>query len=125
MISENNEKILREIRILDSSLLNDSEALGVVFAEYIKCREYKDIERDLKISLAIQKDLEKKINRLMDAVNTILINSNIEECIPAAYMESSVFKKSRKYEKEVLAKIKQRKDNRNMKRKEPRLLVEK
>lgn len=117
-LSEKEIQIIEEVR-QQSFLENDSATLRYIIEQYSNMKDIRNsIERQMKISLAIQRDSEDMLKRLLDAINTLLIENNLEICFPASYMESPVLTKSREYEKNNLAHLKQQKDSKLKKHKD-------
>lgn len=115
VLTENEIRIINTTKSQNGFLANDSAAVRYIISEYEKMKEKEAVKASPGVLLAIQRDSEEKLNRLMDAANTLLVMNKIETCIPANYMESPVFIKSREYEKERKAQLKQKKDYQNRK----------
>lgn len=114
-ITEENVNYLKRIQEEYPHIKSDSAALRFLFTDYERLlRQTEDLQK-VKMMLSIQKEMEKKINRIYDSINTMLITNSVDTCIPASYMESQVYTKSREYEKEKLAQLKQEKDYKNRK----------
>lgn len=114
-LTEKELDTIQKARAENSWISDDSAAVRHILETYRNKTEKEDMACEIKILLSILKETEKKVNRLLDAVNTILITSGMDTCIPANYMESPVLTKSREYEKEKLAQLKQEKDYRHKK----------
>ena len=90
------------------------QALRYILTEFDQQElRVKELSFQMDLNVKILKDMEKKIDVLYDAVNTVLIDSGITICKPVDIMESDVYRTSTEYRKERLAKLKQRKDFRN------------
>lgn len=115
-IKEVENKYENFLHLITDAIENNSERLEELTTDMKHV--HNSIERQLKISLAIQRDSEEMLKRLLDAINTVLIENNLEICFPASYMESPVLTKSREYEKNNLAHLKQQKDSKLKKHKD-------
>lgn len=114
-ITDQNIALIEAVKKEYPELKSDSAAMRFILTEYERGRKRNTAEEEVKLIRIVQKDMEDKINRLYDAVNTILIKNKEDVCFPASYTESPVYKKSRDYQKEMLAELKQRKDYRERK----------
>lgn len=72
-----------------------------------------EANQQLKILEKIVKGIEVDNTLMKDAINTFLISSNMQTCIPASLSESPVYTKSKEYQKQQAIKNKQRKDYRS------------
>lgn len=116
VLSQKEIETIEETKNQNGFLSNDSAVIRYIISEYANMKKKEIEEISQKVLLAIQRDSEEKLNRLLDTANTILVLNKIETCIPASYMESPVITKSREYEKERKGQLKQKKDYRNKKR---------
>ncbi len=114
-ITDQNIALIEAVKKEHPELKSDSAAMRFILTEYERERKRNTTEAEMRLIRIVQKEMEDKVNRLYDAVNTILIKNKEEVCFPASYMESPVYKKSREYQKEMLAALKQRKDYRERK----------
>ena len=114
-ITDQNIALIEAVKKEHPELKSDSAAMRFILTEYEREQKRNTTEAEIKLIRIIQKEMEDKVNRLYDAVNTILIKNKEEVCFPASYTESPVYKKSREYQKEMLAASKQRKDYRERK----------
>ena len=114
-ITDQNIALIEAVKKEHPELKSDSAAMRFILTEYEREQKRNTTEAEIKLIRIIQKEMEDKVNRLYDAVNTILIKNKEEVCFPASYTESPVYKKSREYQKEMLAALKQRKDYRERK----------
>lgn len=114
-ITDQNIALIEAVKKEHPELKSDSAAMRFILTEYEREQKRNTTEAEIKLIRIIQKEMEDKVNRLYDAVNTILIKNKEEVCFPASYMESPVYEKSREYQKEMLAALKQRKDYRERK----------
>ena len=114
-ITDQNIALIEAVKKEHPELKSDSAAMRFILTEYERERKRNTTEAEMRLIRIVQKEMEDKVNRLYDAVNTILIKNKEEVCFPASYTESPVYKKSREYQKEMLAALKQRKDYRKRK----------
>lgn len=114
-ITDQNIALIEAVKKEHPELKSDSAAMRFILTEYERERKRNTTEAEMRLIRIVQKEMEDKVNRLYDAVNTILIKNKEEVCFPASYMESPVYKKSREYQKKMLAALKQRKDYRERK----------
>ncbi len=114
-ITDQNIALIEAVKKEHPELKSDSGAMRFILTEYERGRRRNTVEDEMRLIRMVQKEMEDKVNRLYDAVNTILIKNKEEVCFPASYTESPVYKKSREYQKEMLAALKQRKDYRERK----------
>ena len=114
-ITDQNIALIEAVKKEHPELKSDSGAMRFILTEYERGRRRNTVEDEMRLIRMVQKEMEDKVNRLYDAVNTILIKNKEEVCFPASYTESPVYKKSREYQKEMLAALKQRKDYRKRK----------
>ena len=114
-ITDQNIAFIEAVKKEHPELKSDSAAMRFILTEYERERKRNTTEAEMRLIRIVQKEMEDKVNRLYDAVNTILIKNKEEVCFPASYRESPVYKKSREYQKEMLAALKQRKDYRERK----------
>ena len=106
-ITDQNIALIEAVKKEHPELKSDSAAMRFILTEYERERKRNTTEAEMRLIRIVQKEMEDKVNRLYDAVNTILIKNKEEVCFPASYMESPVYKKSREYQKEMLAALKQ------------------
>lgn len=123
-LSEEDIQEIESVQNKFSFLENNSAALRYIISEYIRLKTIEEREQEQRITLAVIRKLEDKLNRLRDAMNTVLIINNIDICIPADYQESPVLTKSREYEKEKIAHLKQNKDYKKRKSNSSKLTSE-
>lgn len=118
--------------VMDQEGLNQTKALCYILNEYQK---YQNIENIFRKVLKEQEQEHKNFTErirwatrvaeqnsivLLDAVNTILVNNNVEDLIPVDTYESPVITKSKNIMKQKIAHFKQQKDYRERnKRKNP------
>lgn len=112
-ISEEEIEIINRVRERKKFLENDSATIRYIITQYGKMKELEDTVRLIKKNEIIQKNMEEMLECMYDALNTMLVVSGQEVCYPASYVESPVYTKSREYKKEILAKVKQKKDDRD------------
>ncbi len=115
-MDENTLEILRRVRSENPELENDSAALRYIVADYEKLKTGKQAGKDMKAALVIGRSNEEKLDIILDVLNSFLVATGQETCVPAAYMESPVITKSREYRKDKVAHLKQRKDYEKKKR---------
>ena len=96
-ITDQNIALIEAVKKEHPELKSDSAAMRFILTEYERERKRNTTEAEMRLIRIVQKEMEDKVNRLYDAVNTILIKNKEEVCFPASYMESPVYKKSREY----------------------------
>lgn len=98
----------------ENHLASESQAVRHIIESHVSMREQVLALCNRTEKMMLKLDwIEEKIDVLYDAVNTILVDREIEVCKPADLLESGVFKMSREYKKGKIADQKQRKDYRN------------
>lgn len=130
-ISDERIEILNQVKV-DNNLKTDVAAINFLLDSYQKERE-KQEENKMLAELFVKtftdsfhpfmerirwatKTAEMNSMFLLDAVNTILLNQNISDCVPVETYMSPVIAASQEIYKEKLAYFKQQKDNRNLQR---------
>lgn len=115
-MSEKELKIIEAVKA-ENQYRSSAEALRHIVREYQQMKEGagKEERRREGLERTILKSLEKDQKLLLDAINTMLIESRIELCRPVNFQESPVIASSRKYEKERLERFKQISDHRKNK----------
>lgn len=92
-------------------LVDQKKLLEMVVEEALKQYEEKCIGLHERLRWATRVAEQNSI-MLLDAVNTILINNEIEDCVPVELIESPVIQESRRAMKEKIAYFKQKRDHR-------------
>jgi len=87
-------------------------ALRFIFGFY---KSNCDLASEMRVLKKILQDSEKREVEMYDAINTILIENGIKDCIPVAVNKSKVYMGSEVYYRNRLAKLKQIKDNKKNK----------
>lgn len=107
-LKEESLKIIEKVK-KNYQFSSDSEALRYIISVY-ENEEIQQLLSEQKQAKKIIRQTEDKIDIMYDALNTILIQSNIETCIEAEYLESAVYKRSKACKKNRVEKLKQKKD---------------
>lgn len=109
-ITEANMKTIKRV-MQERNMVSEVQALRYILDWYEEQNhEKRDIYEEIKMQSIRQKEMERKIDILFDAVNTILIDKRITTCKPVALLESEVYLVANNYRKERLAALKQKKD---------------
>ncbi len=89
----------------DLGLSSDSEAV-----RYLIRQSQKDYRSGNGIQMKILRQIEERVDLLLDIANTELIDRNAEQVYPVRMIESPVISNARRLRREVLSDKKQRSD---------------
>lgn len=110
-LEQEHVQILEKVKE-EFAFTTEAQALRYILTTYSSMKGRLDsIERILAAVLAVEKGMEEKTDILYDAVNTLLIDQNVQVCKPVALLESDVYAASKRYRRDRMAELKQRKDN--------------
>lgn len=124
LLEEEDIKILQRVKE-ENHFRSEGQAARYMIQEYQKNaakNDPRDIKQQLNLLIAIVRDIETDSGQVKDAINTILVKSEIEACIPVGLLESPVLAGSREYKKKRLGKLKQKKDS-NIRKKGVRVKI--
>ena len=97
-------KIVEEIKF-EMGLKSDSEAIRYIIRQYGRRKE-----SGRNIQLTILRQVEERVDILLDIANTELIERNAEQVYPVRMVESPVISNAKRLRREVLSDKKQRSD---------------
>lgn len=103
-LEESDIKIVEEIKF-EMGLKSDSEAIRYIIRQYGRRKE-----SGRNIQLTILRQVEERVDILLDIANTELIERNAEQVYPVRMVESPVISNARRLRREVLSDKKQRSD---------------
>ena len=79
-ITDQNIALIEAVKKEHPELKSDSAAMRFILTEYERERKRNTTEAEMRLIRIVQKEMEDKVNRLYDAVNTILIKNKEEVC---------------------------------------------
>ncbi len=103
-LEESDIKIVEEIKF-EMGLKSDSEAIRYIIRQYGRRKE-----SGRNIQLTILRQVEERVDILLDIANTELIERNAEQVYPVRMVESPVISNAKRLRREVLSDKKQRSD---------------
>ena len=103
-LEESDIKIVEEIKF-EMGLKSDSEAIRYIIRQYGRRKE-----SGRNIQLTIRRQVEERVDILLDIANTELIERNAEQVYPVRMVESPVISNAKRLRREVLSDKKQRSD---------------
>ena len=103
-LEESDIKIVEEIKF-ETGLKSDSEAIRYIIRQYGRRKE-----SGRNIQLTILRQVEERVDILLDIANTELIERNAEQVYPVRMVESPVISNAKRLRREVLSDKKQRSD---------------